>query len=116
MNECVDGEYQAFKAKGGAYTRKEFFGRYPEWTAMVAGHDRRADRQYSSRRPRSGKGLHAYRAALEHKGGPTVMLAKTVKGYGMGEAGEARNHRLIRKKKLNEKAHRAIPHPLRDPD
>jgi pyruvate dehydrogenase E1 component len=84
MEECVDGDYQAFKAKGGAYIRKEFFGKYPEllelvsdmtdeqiWTLHRGGHDR-------------AKIYNAYKRAVEHKGGPTVILAKTVKGYGLG--------------------------------
>ncbi|MFO1455727.1 MAG: pyruvate dehydrogenase (acetyl-transferring), homodimeric type [Steroidobacteraceae bacterium] len=88
MEECVDGEYQNFKAKGGAYTREHFFGKYPELKAMVAnmsddeiwglnrgGHDAR-------------KVFAAYWAASQHRGQPTVILAKTVKGFGMGKAGE----------------------------
>ena len=88
MEECVDGEYQNFKAKGGAYTRENFFGKYPELKAMVAnmsdeeiwrlnrgGHDAR-------------KVYAAYAAASAHRGQPTVILAKTVKGFGMGKAGE----------------------------
>jgi pyruvate dehydrogenase E1 component len=88
MEECVDGEYQNFKAKGGAYTRENFFGKYPELKAMVAnmsddeiwrlnrgGHDAR-------------KVFAAYHAAMNHKGQPTVILAKTVKGYGLGKFGE----------------------------
>ena len=88
MEECVDGEYQNFKAKGGAYTRENFFGKYPELKAMVAnmsdeeiwrlnrgGHDPR-------------KVYAAYWAATNHKGQPTVILAKTVKGFGLGKAGE----------------------------
>ncbi len=88
MEECVDGEYQNFKAKGGAYTRENFFGKYPELKAMVAnlsddeiwglnrgGHDAR-------------KVFAAYWAASQHRGQPTVILAKTVKGFGMGKAGE----------------------------
>ena len=91
MEECVDGEYQAFKARGGAFTREHFFGKYPELKDMVAdmsdddiwrlergGHD--AQKIYA-----------AYAAAVKHKGRPTVILAKTVKGYGMGEAGEGQN-------------------------
>ena len=91
MEECVDGEYQNFKSKGGDYVRKHFFGRYPETHEMVAnmsdeniwrlnrgGHD--AIKVYS-----------AYKNALNHKGGPTVILAKTVKGFGMGSAGEGQN-------------------------
>jgi len=88
MEESVDGEYQNYKAKGGAYTREHFFGKYPELKAMVAnmsdediwhlnrgGHDAR-------------KVYAAYRAAMEHRGQPTVILAKTVKGFGLGKGGE----------------------------
>ncbi|MGH8289080.1 MAG: pyruvate dehydrogenase (acetyl-transferring), homodimeric type [Steroidobacteraceae bacterium] len=88
MEECVDGEYQNFKAKGGAYTREHFFGKYPELKAMVAnmsdeeiwrlnrgGHDPR-------------KVYAAYAAAMAHTGQPTVILAKTVKGFGLGKGGE----------------------------
>jgi pyruvate dehydrogenase E1 component len=88
MEESVDGEYQNFKAKGGAYTREHFFGKYPELKAMVAnmsdeeiwhlnrgGHDPR-------------KVYAAYWAATHHKGQPTVILAKTVKGFGLGKGGE----------------------------
>src|SRR5688572_25772822 len=88
MEECVDGEYQNFKAKGGAYTREHFFGKYEELKAMVAnmsddeiwklnrgGHDAR-------------KVYAAYWAAANHKGRPTVILAKTVKGFGLGKGGE----------------------------
>ncbi len=91
MNECVDGEYQAFKAKGGAYVRKEFFGRYPETAALV---EDMTDAQLKALR-RGGndpvKVYNAYKAAMDHKGGPTVILAKTVKGYGLGDNFEARN-------------------------
>jgi pyruvate dehydrogenase E1 component len=88
MEDCVDGEYQNFKAKGGAYTREHFFGKYPELKALVAtlsdeeiwrlnrgGHDPR-------------KVYAAYAAAAAHKGQPTVILAKTVKGFGLGKGGE----------------------------
>jgi pyruvate dehydrogenase E1 component len=89
MEECLDGEYQDFKSKDGAYIRKNFFGRYPETAAMVAGWS--DDKIWSLTRgghdPR--KVYAAYKAAVEHKGSPTVILAKTVKGYGMGAAGEA---------------------------
>ena len=91
MEEAVDGEYQNFKAKGGAYTREHFFGKYPELKAMVAnlsddeiwhlnrgGHD-------------PYKVYAAYAEAVRHEGQPTVILAKTVKGYGMGKAGEGMN-------------------------
>ncbi len=91
MNECVDGDYQTFKANDGAYVREHFFGRYPETAALVAdwsdeeiwalkrgGHDAR-------------KVYAAYKAASDHTGQPTVVLAKTIKGYGMGTSGEAQN-------------------------
>ncbi len=91
MNECVDGEYQSFKAKGGAYSRKEFFGRYPETAALVE--DMSDDELTLLRRGGHdpSKVYNAYKAAMEHKGGPTVILAKTVKGYGLGNNFEARN-------------------------
>ncbi|MDP8981924.1 MAG: pyruvate dehydrogenase (acetyl-transferring), homodimeric type [Acidobacteriota bacterium] len=101
MNECVDGEYQAFKAKGGAYVRKEFFGKYPETAKLV---EHMSDEEIGTLR-RGGhdplKVYNAYKRAMEHKGGPTVILAKTIKGYGMGEAGEGRNV-THQQKKLNE--------------
>ena len=91
MEECVDGEYQAFRAKDGKYIREHFFGKYPEllklvehlsdddiWRLRRGGHD-------------SFKVYNAYKRAMETKGQPTVILAKTVKGYGMGSSGESRN-------------------------
>jgi pyruvate dehydrogenase E1 component len=91
MEECVDGEYQNFKAKGGAYTREHFFGKYPELKEMVAA----MSDQDIWRLNRGGHDPHkvyaAYHAAVNHKGQPTVILAKTVKGYGMGLAGEGQN-------------------------
>jgi pyruvate dehydrogenase E1 component len=91
MEETVDGEYQNYKSKDGAYVRKEFFGKHPETLEMVTnmsdkdiwhlnrgGHDQR-------------KVYAAYDAAMRHTGRPTVILAKTVKGFGMGQAGEGQN-------------------------
>ncbi len=107
MEEAVDGEYQNFKAKGGAYTREHFFGKYPELKAMVAnmsdddiwrlnrgGHDAR-------------KVYAAYHEAMQSDGRPVVILAKTVKGYGMGSAGEGQ---MIahQQKKMDEGAMRAF--------
>jgi len=90
MEECVDGDYQAFKAKGGAYLRQEFFGKYPELLELVSD---MTDEQLA-RLHRGGhdplKIYNAYKRATEHRGGPTVILAKTVKGYGLGST-EARN-------------------------
>jgi len=91
MEECVDGEYQNFKAKGGAYTRENFFGKYPELREMVAA---MSDADIW-RLNRGGHDPHkvfaAYAAASSHKGQPSIVLAKTVKGYGMGDAGEGHN-------------------------
>ncbi|MDD2833454.1 MAG: pyruvate dehydrogenase (acetyl-transferring), homodimeric type [Methylotenera sp.] len=91
MEECVDGEYQNFKQKGGAYTREHFFGKYPQLKEMVAA----MSDQDIWRLNRGGHDPHkvyaAYNAAVNHKGQPTVILAKTVKGYGMGDAGEGQN-------------------------
>jgi pyruvate dehydrogenase E1 component len=103
MEECVDGEYQNFKAKGGAYTRENFFGKYPELKEMVAtmsddeiwrlnrgGHDYQ-------------KVWNAYNEATLHKGRPTVILAKTVKGFLMGRWGESQNI-THQQKKLDDEA------------
>ena len=91
MDETVDGEYQVYKARDGAYVREKFFGKHPETAEMVAnmsdeevwrlnrgGHDYR-------------KIYAAYHAAVRHKGQPTIILAKTVKGFGLGQAGEGQN-------------------------
>jgi pyruvate dehydrogenase E1 component len=102
MEEAVDGDFQKYSVEPGSYTRRHFFGKYPELLELVnsltdeqihkllrGGHDSR-------------KVYAAYKAAMEHKGQPTVILAKTVKGYGLGEAGEGRNI-THQQKKLNEK-------------
>ncbi|HKM61379.1 MAG TPA: pyruvate dehydrogenase (acetyl-transferring), homodimeric type [Acidisphaera sp.] len=109
MEECVDGEYQDFKSKNGAYVREHFFGKYPKLKAMVAdwtddeiwalargGHD--AQKVYA-----------AYASAVAHRGQPTVILAKTVKGYGMGEAGEGQNI-THQQKKMGEAQLREFVH------
>ncbi len=102
MEECVDGEYQTFKSKNGAYVREHFFGKYAETAAMVedwtdeeiwaltrGGHD-------------PSKIYAAYSAAVAETDRPTVILAKTVKGYGMGEAGEGQNISHQQKKMAGE--------------
>jgi pyruvate dehydrogenase E1 component len=91
MNECVDGDYQTFKSRNGKYVRDEFFGRYPETKALVEGWS--DDEIWALQRGGhdSVKVYAAYKAACEHRGQPTVVIAKTIKGYGMGEAGEAQN-------------------------
>ncbi len=107
MEEAVDGDYQAYAAKGGAYIREHFFGKYPElaeavahmsdndlWRLKRGGHD--PDKVYA-----------AYAAAVAHTGQPTVILAKTVKGYGMGAAGEGQNP-THQQKKLDEEDLRAF--------
>jgi pyruvate dehydrogenase E1 component len=91
FEECVDGEYQTFKSKDGAYVREHFFGKYPELKAMVA--NMTDDDIW--RLNRGGHDPHkiyaAYHAAVNHTGQPNVILAKTIKGYGMGESGEGQN-------------------------
>jgi len=91
MEECVDGEYQAFKSRDGAYVRKEFFAKYPELLEMVSG---MTDEEIWQLR-RGGhdpiKVYAGYAAAISHRDQPTVILAKTIKGYGMGAAGEGMN-------------------------
>jgi pyruvate dehydrogenase E1 component len=103
MEETVDGEYQACKAKGGAYTREHFFGKYPETLELVA--DMSDDDIW--RLNRGGHDPHkvysAYAEAAESVDRPTVILAKTVKGYGMGEAGEGQNI-THSQKKMGEEA------------
>jgi len=107
MEECVDGDYQAYKAHGGAYVREHFFGKYPETEAMVAN---MSDEDIW----RLNRGGHdpikvhaAYAAAMKQNGKPTVILAKTVKGYGMGEAGEGQNI-THSQKKMGEESLRAF--------
>jgi pyruvate dehydrogenase E1 component len=91
MNEAVDGEYQNYKARGGAYTREHFFGADPELKEMVA-HLSDDDIMRLNRGGHDPFKLYAaYHAATHHTGQPTVILAKTVKGYGMGESGESEN-------------------------
>jgi len=107
MEEAVDGEYQAYKANNGAFVRKHFFGKYPELKAMVSnmsdddiwrlnrgGHD-------------PNKVYAAYAAAVKNNERPTVILAKTVKGYGMGIAGEGQNI-THQQKKMGEEALKAF--------
>ena len=103
MEEAVDGEYQAFKAKDGAYVREKFFGHHPELREMVSN----MTDEDIWRLNRGGHDPHklyaAYAAAVAHRGQPTVILAKTVKGYGMGEAGEGQNT-THQQKKMGEDA------------
>ncbi len=107
MNETLDGEYQKYSVEGGDYIRKHFFGRYPELAAMVA--DIPNDQMPYLRRGGHDpeKVYAAYKAATETKGAPTVILAKTIKGYGMGGSGEGKNV-AHQQKKLNEEELRAF--------
>ena len=101
MNECVDGEYQAFKAKGGKYVREKFFGKYPELRELVSS---MTDKDIW-RLNRGGHDPHkvyaAYSAAMQNTGSPSIILAKTIKGYGMGKTGESVNT-THQQKKLDE--------------
>ncbi len=102
MAEVVDGQYQKYTVMPGSYIREHFFGKYPELLQLVANY---SDEKLEKMR-RGGhdpeKVYAAYKAAVEHKGQPTVILAKTIKGYGLGEAGEGRNV-AHNQKKMNEK-------------
>lgn len=107
MMECVDGDYQNYKSQNGAYVREHFFGKYPELLELVS--DLSDDDIWKlSRGGHDPEKVHnAYAAAMRHIGGPTVILAKTVKGFGMGEAGEGQNinHQL---KKMGDDAVKAF--------
>ncbi len=107
MEQAVDGEYQVYKSRDGAFVREHFFGAHPElakrvedmsdeeiWNLNRGGHD-------------AGKVYAAFKAASEHTGRPTVILAKTIKGYGMGEAGEGQNV-THQQKKMNTEALKAF--------
>ena len=102
MNEAVDGEYQAFKAKGGSYVREKFFGKYKELKDMVS----TMTDQDIWKLNRGGHDPHkvyaAYHQAVNNIGKPTVIIAKTIKGYGMGKSGESINT-THQQKKLDEK-------------
>ncbi len=101
MEEVPDGQYQMYSVAGGDYIRNDFFGRYPQLEQMVRNY---SDEQLFKLR-RGGhdpqKVYAAYQAAVTHEGAPTVILAKTIKGYGLGEAGEGRNV-THQQKKLND--------------
>ncbi|MBB3117884.1 pyruvate dehydrogenase (acetyl-transferring), homodimeric type [Pseudoduganella violacea] len=107
MMETVDGEYQNYKAKDGAYVRKHFFGKHPKLLEMVAN----MSDDDIWRLTRGGHDPHkiyaAFKIAQEHKGQPTVLLVKTIKGFGMGKSGEARNT-AHQTKKLDDEAIREM--------
>ena len=98
MEECVDGEYQNFKSKGGAYTREHFFGKYPELKEMVANMSDEEIWHLNRGGHDPQKVYAAYASAVANIGAPTVILAKTVKGFGMGKAGEGLNSTHQQKK------------------
>ncbi len=91
MEEVVDGEYQAYQVRGGAYTREHFFGKYPELREMVANMSDADIWRLNRGGHDPAKVYAAYAEAVAHQGQPVVILAKTVKGYGTGEAGEGQN-------------------------
>jgi pyruvate dehydrogenase E1 component len=114
MEECVDGDYQKYTVEPGSYTRKHFFGKYPELLELV---NHLTDEQISKllRGGHDARKMYAaYKVAVEHKGQPTVILAKTVKGYGLGEAGEGKNI-SHQQKKMNEKELREFRERFRIP-
>ena len=108
----VDGEFQNFTSKDGAYVREHFFGKYPELLELVA--DMTDDQIWALKRGGHDpeKVYAAYQAAVRHTGPPTVILAKTVKGYGLGEAGEGQNI-THQQKKMARSSLARVPQPLR---
>jgi pyruvate dehydrogenase E1 component len=107
MEECVDGEYQNFKSKGGAYTREHFFGKYPELKEMVANMSDEEIWRLNRGGHDPQKVYAAYASAVAHKGAPTVILAKTVKGFGLGKEAEGLNS-SHQQKKLGDDALREV--------
>ena len=115
MGETLDGDYQTFKSRDGAYVRENFFGKYPETRALVA--DWSDDDVW-----RLNRGGHdpykvyaAYKAAVEHTGGPTVILAKTIKGYGLGTRRRRHEHRAQHEEARRRSAAH-VPRSLLDSD
>ncbi|MGH7818358.1 MAG: pyruvate dehydrogenase (acetyl-transferring), homodimeric type, partial [Candidatus Binatia bacterium] len=102
MTTAVDGDYQKYTVETGAYIRKHFFGTHPKLLKMVEGMTDARLRKLRRGGHDAEKVYAAYRAAVEHEGSPTVILAKTVKGWGLGEVGEGRNV-THQQKKLSEK-------------
>lgn len=102
MTEVVDGQYQKYVGMNGAYIREHFFGKYPELLELVANYSDEKLEKMKRGGHDPEKVFAAYKAAVEHKGQPTVILAKTIKGYGLGEAGEGRNI-AHNQKEMNEK-------------
>ena len=102
MDECVDGDFQKYTVEPGSYIRRHFFGKYPELQELVAHLSDEELRKLKRGGHDPRKVFAAFQAAMRHKGQPTVILAKTVKGYGLGEAGEGRNI-SHQQKKMNER-------------
>ncbi len=101
MEEVPDGQYQKYTVAGGDYIRRDFFGKYPQLLKLVENYSDEALQKLRRGGHDPAKVYAAYRSAMEHAGSPTVILAKTIKGYGLGEAGEGRNI-THQQKKLNE--------------
>ena len=101
MAEVIDGEYQKYTVESGSYIREHFFGKYPQLLDLVRGYSDDQLRKLRRGGHDPAKVYAAYKAAVEHRGSPTVILAQTIKGYGLGEAGEGRNV-THQQKKLNE--------------
>lgn len=101
INELVDGETQKYAVESGAYVREHFWGKYPDLLEMVSQHTDEQLKKLNLGGHDPTKVYAAYRNAMEHKGAPTVILARTIKGYGMGEAGEGKNI-THQQKKMNE--------------
>ena len=97
MGEISDGQYQKYFVESGAYFRQNFFGTDPAPAEDGGAPFRRSTGTHAPGRTRSHQGSRRLRAAVEHNGAPTIVLAKTIKGYGLGEAAKARTSRTSRK-------------------
>ena len=115
MGEVVDGQYQKYAVESGAYVRKHFWGADPKLLEMVKHLSDEQLKKLTLGGHDPAKVYNAFKRAVETKDMPTVMLARTIKGYGIGESGEGKNI-THNQKKLNDSEVMAVPHPLRHPD
>ena len=115
MGEIVDGEYQKYAVESGAYVRKHFWGAHPRLLEMVKHLSDEQLKKLTLGGHDPVKVYNAFKNATETKGRPTLVLARTIKGYGVGESGEGKNI-THQQKKLNERRDQGVPHALRHPD
>ena len=115
MGEIVDGEYQKYAVETGAYVRKHFWGAHPRLLEMVKHLSDEQLKKLTLGGHDPEKVYNAFKRATETKGMPTLVLARTIKGYGVGESGEGKNI-THQQKKLNDEEDQGVPHALRHSD